>query len=392
MLCYARGMKHRSTTPVSSRRHVAKSSIVAAAVLMSASIPVAFAQNVLADQYDEQVKKLQSEADSYQQQAVTLGALASTLQAQLDVLTNQKNEIQAQINTSQAKRDKLEKDIAATEKKIEINKEALGEIVADMYVDSSISPLEMLASSKNIGDYVDKQEYRSSMQDNLSTKIKQIKSLKAQLEKQKKQVENVLRDQKSQKAALAAKEAEQAKLVSDTRGEESAYNNLVAKRNSEISSVGAQQAAAMAAAARASGSTNIGTGSASGGGYPSVWANAEQDTIVDNWGLYNRECVRYTAWKVASTGRYVPHFGGAGNANQWPSTTARYGIANGSTPKAGSVAIWYVGTYGHAMYVEAVNGDGTITVSDYNNNMDGLGWGRYHYYTRSAAGLTYIYF
>ena len=142
---------------------------------MSASIPVAFAQNVLADQYDEQVKKLQSEADSYQQQAATLGALASTLQAQLDVLTKQKNEIQAQINTSQAKRDKLEKDIAATEKKIEINKEALGEIVADMYVDSSISPLEMLASSKNIGDYVDKQEYRSSMQDNLSTKIKECR-------------------------------------------------------------------------------------------------------------------------------------------------------------------------------------------------------------------------
>lgn len=387
-------MKHRSTTPVSSKQHVAKSSIVAAAVLMSASIPVAFAQNVLADKYDDQVKKLQSEADSYQQRASTLGVLASTLQAQLDTLTKQKNEIQAQINTSQAKRNKLEKDIAATEKKIAINKEALGEIVADMYVDSSISPLEMLASSKNIGDYVDKQEYRSSMQDNLNSTIKQIKSLRSQLEKQKKQVENVLRDQKSQKNALAAKEAEQAKLVSDTRGEESAYNGLVAKRNNEISSVRAQQAAAMAAAARQStgGSLNIGAGSASGGGYPAIWANAEQDTLVDNWGLYNRECVSYTAWKVASTGRYVPHFGGAGNANQWPSTTARYGIANGSTPKAGSVAIWYVGAYGHAMYVEAVNGDGTITVSDYNNNMDGLGWGRYHYYTRSAAGLIYIYF
>ena len=356
---------------------------------MSVSIPVAFAQNVLADQYDEQVKKLQSEADSYQQQAATLGALASTLQAQLDVLTKQKNEIQAQINTSQAKRDKLEKDIAATEKKIEINKEALGEIVADMYVDSSISPLEMLASSKNIGDYVDKQEYRSSMQDNLSTKIKQIKSLKAQLEKQKKQVENVLRDQKSQKVALAAKEAEQAKLVADTRDEESSYNNLVAKRNSEINSVREQQAAAMATAAPRS---NIGAGSASGGGYPAIWANAEQDTIVDKWGLYNRECVSYTAWKVASTGRYMPYIGGRGHAYQWPSTMADYGIANGSTPKAGSVAIWYVGKYGHAMYVEAVNGDGTITVSDYNNNMDKLGWGRYHYYTRSSAGLTYIYF
>ena len=58
---------------------------------MSASIPVAFAQNVLADQYDEQVKKLQSEADSYQQQAATLGALASTLQAQLDKFVDRKS-------------------------------------------------------------------------------------------------------------------------------------------------------------------------------------------------------------------------------------------------------------------------------------------------------------
>ena len=100
----------------------------------------------------------------------------------------------------------------------------------------------------------------------------------------------------------------------------------------------------------------------------------------------------YTAGKVARTGRFVPHFGGYGNANQWPTTTARYGIANGSTPVVGSVAIWYVGVYGHSMYVEAVNDDGTITVSDYNNNIDGSGWGRYHYYTRSASGLTYIYF
>ena len=38
--------------------------------------------------------------------------------------------------------------------------------------------------------------------------------------------------------------------------------------------------------------------------------------------------------------------------------------------------------------VEAVNGDGTITVSDYNLGVDGL----YRYYTRSASGLTYIYF
>ncbi len=381
----------QSTTSVS-KGLVTKSALVAGAVLMMLGGPISFGTQVFADKYDDQIKAIQAEIDGYQQQAAALGAQADTLQNQLANLAAQKATIQGQIDLSQAKYDKLVIQIAETEKKIVDNKNALGQIIADMYVDGSITPLEMLASSSNIGDYVDQQEYRSSIQSNLSKTIEEINSLKKKLETQKKDVENVLADQKSQRETLAAKEAEQAKLLADTQGQEAAYQQLSSERNGQINSLRQQQAAAMAAAAAASGASNIGGGSVGGGGYPAIWANAPQDSLVDSWGLYNRECVSYTAWKVASTGRFVPHFSGYGNANQWPATTSRYGIPNGSTPVAGSVAIWYVGIYGHSMYVEAVNGDGTITVSDYNNNADGGGWGRYHYYTRSAAGLTYIYF
>lgn len=384
-------MKQRSTTPVS-KGLATRSSLVAGAVMMALTIPLSFGQRVLADRFDDQINALQQEINGYQAQAAALGAQADTLQNELANLAAQKATIQGQIDLSQAKYDKLVNDIAETEKKIAENKEALGQIIADMYVDGTISPLEMLASSNNIGDYVDQQQYRTSIQDNLSKTIDEINALKKQLEAQKKDVERVLADQKSQKDALAAKEAEQAKLLADTQGQEEAYQQLSSQRNAQIGALRQQQAAAMAAAARASGVGNIGNGSVGGGGYPGVWANSEQDTIVDNWSLYNRECVSYTAWKVASTGRFVPNFGGAGNANQWPATAARYGIPSGSNPVAGSVAIWYIGAYGHAMYVEAVSGDGSITVSDYNNNSDGGGWGRYHYYARPSGGLTYIYF
>lgn len=388
-------MKLLSTTPVSAssvRGLVTKSALVAGAVVMALGGPITFGQHVFADKYDDQINALNAEIAGYQQQAAALSAQADTLQNEIANLNAQKATIQSQIDLSQAKYDKLIHQIAETEKKIADNKDALGQIIADMYVDGSITPLEMLASSSNISDYVDQQEMRSSVQDNLSRTIDEINTLKKQLEGQKIDVERVLADQKAQRDALAAKEAEQAKLLSDTQGQEAAYQQLASDRNTQVANLRSQQAAAMAAAAAASGSSNIGGGSVGGGGYPGVWAYAEQDTLVDNWGLYNRECVSYTAWKVASTGRYVPHFNGAGHANQWPSTAARSGISSGSTPVAGSVAIWYVGIYGHAMYVEAVNGDGTITVSDYNNNSDGGGWGRYHYYTRSAAGLTYVYF
>lgn len=381
-----------STTTVS-KGLVTRSAIVAAAVVMGVSAPIALSQGVFADKYDDAISALQRESESYQAQAAALGAQANTLQNEIASIDAQKAAIQTQLDLSQAKYDKLANQIADTEKKISDNKAALGKIIADMYVDGSITPIEMLASSNDISEYVDKQTYQNSIQDNLTKTIDQINTLKKRLETQKRDVERVLADQKSQRDELKSKEDEKAKILAETQGQEEAYQKLASDRNSQISSLQAQQAAEMAAAARRSGvPMNIGSGSVGGGGYPGVWANSEQDTLVDNWGLYNRECVSYTAWKVASTGRYVPRFGGAGNANQWPSTTAAYGIPQGYTPKAGSVAIWQFGAYGHAMYVEAVNGDGTITVSDYNNNTDGGGWGRYHYYTRSAAGLVYIYF
>jgi len=44
--------------------------------------------------------------------------------------------------------------IADTEKKIKDNQDALGETIANLYVDGKISPLEMIASSKNVSDYL----------------------------------------------------------------------------------------------------------------------------------------------------------------------------------------------------------------------------------------------
>ena len=380
-------MKQRSTTPVSTS-FAAKSVIVAAAILMAIAAPIQMGSIAKADSYDDQIAAIQREVDQYQAAAKDLAGKADTLQRELDRLNNEKAQLQAQVDLSQAKYDKLVADIATNEKKIAANRTALGETMASLYVDEGISPLEMLASSKNIGDYVDKQSYREGIRDKLTSTINEIKKLKKQLESDKKDVERVLLDQKNQRDQLAAKEAEQANLVAKTRGEEAAYQNLSASKNQDIANLRAAQAAENARAMRNLGFGSIPAGIPGGGGYPGAWANAPLDAYIDPWGLYTRECVSYAAWKVASTGRFVPHFGGAGNANQWPSTVAAYGIPSGSTPRAGSVAMWPIGYYGHVMYVEAVNGDGTITVSDYNLNWDG----NYRHYTRSSAGLTYIYF
>jgi surface antigen len=96
--------------------------------------------------------------------------------------------------------------------------------------------------------------------------------------------------------------------------------------------------------------------------------------MVDNWGMYNRECVSYTAWKVYESGETMPYWGGEGDAYQWVGNAESDGIPVSSTPQAGDVGIYPksgVSPLGHAVYVESVNSNGTINISQYNANDEG---------------------
>jgi surface antigen len=124
------------------------------------------------------------------------------------------------------------------------------------------------------------------------------------------------------------------------------------------------------------------------GGYPAKWDSpVAQDSLVDSWGMYNRECVSYAAWKVYQTYGNMPFWGGVGNANQWLSDARSSGIPTGTAPQAHSVAISMHGYYGHAMWVEKVSGD-RVYVSQYNYDLHG----NYSEMWVSASQFTYIYF
>ncbi|NCU38242.1 CHAP domain-containing protein [Candidatus Saccharibacteria bacterium] len=388
-------MKQRSTTPVS-KGLVAKFTLVATAVLMLFSVPVAFSRLAIADKFDDQINAIQREIDSYQAQAAALSQQAKTLETELASLAAQKATIQGQIDLSQARYDKLIHEIAITEQQIIDNKDALGQIIADIYVDGSITPLEMLASAENIGDYVDQQEYRSSIQSTLSDTIDRVNTLKLKLEDQKKEVEQVLADQKMQRDNLAAKEAEQAKLLADTRGQESAFQSLSVERQTQIKALQQQQQAEIQARLQQTGAVGSAVaGDPNKGGYPDIYANTDYyNPIVDEWGMYTRQCVSYTAWKVEQKNGYMPYWGGVGNANQWPGNAVRAGIQTSSVPRAKSVGVISSGYYGHVVWVESVNGDGTVNISQYNEYLPGAGWGYYseRYNVPAWTYDTYIYF
>ncbi len=371
------------------RLKAAKTGLVACALLMGVATSLQSSHSVLADKYDDQIRAIQGQVNQFQAKTGELHQQAGSLQVAVDALTAEKNAIQAQLDLSQAKYDKLTHDIAVNKQKLVDNQDALGGIVADLYVDGKITPLEMLASSKNVGEYMDKNEYRSAVSDRLGEAIDAIKTLKAQLEADQKAVEKVLADQKAQREAKTAKEAEQQDLLNRTRGEEAAYQEMTAQKNSEIQNLRSQQAAAIRSRASAGGGFTALGGDPNRGGYPSKWANAPMNAYTDDWGMYSRQCVSYAAFRVQQAYGNMPYWGGRGNANQWDDNARAAGIAVSNIPRAGAVGVQNSAPYGHVAWVESVNSDGTLTISQYNANWSG----EYSKWIVSSSFLdTYIYF
>jgi len=359
---------------------------VASAVLVGAGFLPALSHLAGADSYQDQINSLNAANADARSVVNGLQATAASYQDAINQLQQQINGLQASIDANVAQQATLQQQITDAQNQIDQEKAFLANDVKTMYVDGTPSTLEVLATSKNLSDFVDKQEYRTSVQTKLQDTLKKIAALQKELQTKKAAVDQLLSEEKAQQNQLASAQAQQASLLSYNESQQSAYNAQIRANSSQIASLRAAQAAANA---------KLGGGIIAGdpghGGYPSRWNNAPQDSMIDSWGMYNRECVSYTAWKVYEAYGYMPYWGGVGNANQWPGDARAAGIPTGSTPRAGSVAIWNVGAFGHAMWVEAVNGDGSLWVSQYNYSYNGQ-YSEMSVSASMARQLTYIYF
>jgi surface antigen/peptidoglycan hydrolase CwlO-like protein len=383
-------MKLRTTTPASTKKPV-KLALVLLSVLIAVALPVQMTRNAFADNYDDRINALQQDINRYQAEGARLNNEANTLKSALSQIYNQKAAIQAQIDLSQVEYDKLIAQITKTEKDILDNQNALGKIIADLYVDDKISPIEMLASSKNISDYLDKQEYRSSVRNELSSTINEIKILKAKLVSQKESVEKILAEQKGQRDQLVAKENEQQSLLNKTQGQEAGYQNLISNSQAAIAEARATQALVNRRFNSNGGFTLVNSGSL--GDYPwnssncPMWGylstGGSDGNGGDGHGYGCRQCASYVAWKIAKVlnNNTYPSWG---NAVNFTGNAIAAGYQEGAA-QAGSIAVMDPGkagqSYGHVAWVESAGG-GMVTISQYNYDY-GAGYGMYSVMTLS---------
>ncbi len=359
--------------------------LVSALVLVGAGIATPF---VRADQFDEQINALRSQNASAQSSLNDLLSQASSYQDAINQLQAQINAVQAAIADNEAQQADLQAKISAEQVEIDKQKAILANDVKTTYVNGQLTPVEMLATSQSLSDYIDKQEAYSRVQDAIQKTMSQIQTLQRSLQAKKAEVDQLLESQRAQNDQLTQTQTKQNELLAYNQGQQDTFNSQISSNSGKIADLRRQQAILNT-------KYNIGNfvGDPNNGGYPNAWANAGQDSLIDSWGMYNRECVSYTAFKVHQdylSGRDshdMPWWGGIGNANQWDDNAAASGIPVDNNPTPGSIAVSNAGYYGHVMYVEAVNGN-QIYVQQYNQQLNGQyseGW-------RYTIGLVFIHF
>ena len=315
-------------------------------------------------EYKNTIDKLRNEATSYQDAIAKLKAQIDTLQGQIDA------------NTKEQAR--LQQEIVVAEEELAKQKRLLGENIKAMYLEGDISTLEMLASSKDLSEFVDKEQYRNSVKDKIRSTLDKITALKFELTAKKEGVEALLKQQQSQQAELADSRSEQNNLLTYNESQQADFNSKTKENQSKIDGLIASQRRANFNPdggyyfLRFQGPNNpINPDS-----YPyrnSGFGMSPGPGCVDNdgpdaWGYCTRQCVSFAAWAVAASGRAAPTY--YGNAKDWVAAAYARGVPVYRTPEPGDIAISTAGYWGHAMYVQSVNG-GTFSTYEYNTYLDG---------------------
>lgn len=109
-------------------------------------------------------------------------------------------------------------------------------------------------------------------------------------------------------------------------------------------------------------------------------------------------CTWYVANKRLAAGAPMPT--NLGNASTWAVRAAAYGLATGRRPQVGAAVVTSTAGAGHVAYVERINDDGTIWVSEMNshgqvsidNPAPAGGWGRVDFkLLTNPTAYSYVY-
>ena len=295
--------------------------------------------------------------------AANAASTANLYQARVSEMSAEIARKETEIAQTTADIKALKIEIAKTEEKLLEEQEALAELLVNMHFESDAEPIKILAGATSISDLAEKAAREEVVKSEISAAAAAVRRVKEKLEADKAEVEELLAQQEAAKVAMTEKRTEQQRLVEKFENDAEAY---------EAEAKAAQEAQRAAEKAEQDAHPERYRGTAYSGANTYPWqadCPDKQDfymTYQDGYALggYVCECVSYTGWKAYEFyGLYLSW----GNAYSWDDGARAAGYVVDHNPEPNTIGQVDGYPYGHVFWVESVNGDGSISVTEYNN-------------------------
>lgn len=331
----------------------------------------------------------QKNAEKAQEKVDTLEGEIQRLSAEIEAMENK-------IEANKAVVEDLKVQIAEQKEILEQQQAGLAEIESDVHFKKKESDL-IQALKYSISERAEKKARDENVKAQISSSVNKVNENMKALEVKQAQVEALIEDQQIQSDKIAANKARQSELKSKYADDASKFTEEAEKQNKIRMEEEEKKAAEIARY------NSIGKVVASGnnsyfkaGSCPQMNYTYYGSVVYDGIGMVICQCTSYANWKVYERwGKSAVGFGISGDAKDWGRTAAASGLLVDDNPAAWTVGYQTSGTYGHVVWVEGVNGDGTVNVSEYNNLYSSVSGKKGDFGYRinvSASSFRYIHF
>lgn len=192
------------------------------------------------DKIDVRNDFLKSEILRLKGQEKTIQNDIDILSAQSEALRNQLYSIDSQIFLTSQKIDETNAQILKSEQDLLAKKKMLEEYIKVMYMDGQTSQIELVLTSNNFSDFVDRSEYLNTMSQKIQDTMIQIQELKKKLESDKQtlevekvKAEQLRAEQSTKKYALDSQIQQKDYLVSSLRNGQNVSRTEINSNNSK---------------------------------------------------------------------------------------------------------------------------------------------------------------
>ena len=374
----------------------------------------ALAPSVNAQYIDSQISSANSQIQNLNNQKQAVASQVDQLSQDLSNVQSRINSVQAEQETAKANLEVLKAEISKLETLIAERNERLKDQARAVQVNGARSYLDFLLNADSITDVVNRigvivdlvganrqlMQEQARDKEQVETKEQAQKANLAQQEANEAQLQNLQSELSAtfnkHKATLANLSNEELEAIAARDGLVQEKERLAAeKARADAEKAAAQkaaeaakeamlkateesvaQAAATTAAATVSTPATIAAKSAAPAKAANIvvggsFAAPDPSFVAALNGGYFGQCTYYMYNRFAQLGSPI-RTTGLGNAAEWPANAAAAGYGVSSTPRAGTAIVFQRGVggadpvYGHVGFVERVNADGSLFISEMN--------------------------